>query len=76
MRNIISHKDSEVWRRIVKFVKMIYDITQSFRKEEIYGLTNQIRRPVVSIPFNFAENAARNHQKELIQFLYINLSLS
>jgi len=55
---------------------MIYDITQSFRKEEIYGLTNQIRRPVVSIPFNFAENAARNHQKELIQFLYINLSLS
>jgi len=68
-----SHKDLEVWKRSVELVKRIYDITQSFPKEELYGLTNQIRRSAVSIPSNIAEGAARNHQKEFIQFLYITL---
>ena len=46
---------------------------QNFPKEEIYGLTNQIRRAAVSIPSNIAEGAARNHSKEFIQFLYVSL---
>jgi len=71
--SISSHKDLEVWRRSVELVKRIYDITQSFPKEELYGLTNQIRRSAVSIPSNIAEGAARNHHKEFIQFLYITL---
>lgn len=45
----------------------------SFPKEEIYGLTHQMRRAAVSIPSNSAEGSARNSNKEYIQFLYIAL---
>jgi four helix bundle protein len=45
----------------------------NFPKEEMYGLTNQIRRAAISIPSNIAEGAARNSTKEYIQFLYISL---
>lgn len=68
-----SHKDLEVWKRSVELVKTIYEITKSFPKEELYGLTNQMRRSAISIPSNIAEGAARNHNKEFIQFLYITL---
>jgi len=44
-----------------------------FPKEEIYALTNQIRRAVVSIPSNISEGANRNTDKEFVQFLYISL---
>ena len=66
-----SHKDLEVWKRSVELVKTIYELTKSFPKEELYGITNQIRRSAVSIPSNIAEGAARNYNKEFIQFLYI-----
>lgn len=68
-----SHKDLELWKKSVELVKTIYEITKSFPKEELYGLTNQIRRSAVSIPSNIAEGAARNHNREFIQFLYIAL---
>ena len=60
----------------IDLVSEIYEITKSFPKEEIYGLTNQIRRSAVSIPSNIAEGAGRNHDKEFIQFLYISLGSS
>jgi len=68
-----SHKDLDVWKRGVSLVTLIYKVTKDFPKEEIYGLTNQIRRAAVSIPSNIAEGAARNHSKEFIQFLFISL---
>lgn len=68
-----SHKDLDVWKRSVGLVTFIYDVTKSFPKEEIYGVTNQIRRAAISIPSNIAEGAARNHSKEFIQFLYVAL---
>jgi four helix bundle protein len=68
-----SHKDLDVWKRSVELVTMIYIVTKNFQKEEIYGLTNQIRRAAVSIPSNIAEGAARSHSKEFIQFLFISL---
>jgi len=49
------------------------ELTQSFPHEEIYGLTSQIRRASVSIPSNIAEGAARQTNKEFIQFLYMAL---
>ena len=55
------------------FVADVYALTKGFPKEEIYGLTSQIRRAAVSIPSNIAEGAARNSTKEFIQFLYIAL---
>lgn len=68
-----THKDLDVWRKAIDLVTSIYKITSSFPKEEIYGLTSQIRRASVSIPSNIAEGAARNHDNEFRQFLYIAL---
>jgi four helix bundle protein len=69
----MTHKDLDVWKRSVIFVTSIYEITKSFPKEEIYGLTSQIRRSAVSIPSNIAEGGARKSKIEFRQFLYISL---
>ena len=69
-----THKDLEVWKLSIRFVTEIYKITKKFPKDELYGLTSQIRRASVSIPSNIAEGAARKGEKEFIQFLYIALS--
>ena len=69
-----THKDLDVWKKSIEFVTEIYQVTNSFPKHELYGLTSQIRRAAISIPSNIAEGAARNHKKEFKQFLYIALS--
>lgn len=66
-----NHKDLEAWKFSINFVTEIYELTKSFPKEEIYGLTNQIRRSAVSVPSNIAEGSARQTDKEFLQFLYI-----
>ena len=68
-----THKDLDLWKISVDLVTIIYQLTSSFPKEEIFGLTNQMRRASVSIPSNIAEGAARNYNKEFLQFLYIAL---
>lgn len=68
-----NHKDLEVWKLSIDLVSEIYNLTKNFPKEELYGLTSQIRRSAVSIPSNIAEGSARQSDKELIQFLYIAL---
>ena len=68
-----DHKELDVWRESVDVVVKGYALTKSFPKEEIYGLTNQMRRAAVSIPSNIAEGAARQTEKEFVQFLYISL---
>jgi len=50
--NLSSHKDLKVWKKAIQLVKRIYQESSNFPKEEIYGLTNQIRRSAVSIPSN------------------------
>ena len=68
-----NHKDLEVWKQSIELAKAVYDLTRGFASSEMYGLTSQMRRAAVSIPSNIAEGAARNSDKELIQFLYIAL---
>lgn len=68
-----SHKDLKVWQDSINLVEKIYEIVKFFPKDEIYGLTSQIKRCAVSIPSNIAEGAARNSKKEFTQFLYISL---
>jgi len=68
-----THKDLDVWKKSMDIVTEIYRVTKDFPKEEVYGLTNQMRRSVVSIPSNIAEGAGRNSKKEFIQFLYVAL---
>jgi len=66
-----DHKDLEVWKESIGLVTDIYVATASFPKEEVYGLTNQLRRAAVSIPSNIAEGAGRQTIKEFIHFLYV-----
>ncbi len=66
-----SHKELHVWQKAMDLVENIYKLTQNFPKEELYGLTSQIRRAAVAIPTNITEGYQRNHKKEYIQFLYI-----
>jgi len=68
-----DHKELDVWKESMILTKEIYLLSKSFPKEELYGLTSQIRRCSVSIPSNIAEGAARYSDKEFIQFLYIAL---
>ncbi|HPO55900.1 MAG TPA: four helix bundle protein [Ignavibacteriaceae bacterium] len=68
-----THKDLIVYRKSIDFVTLVYQITKQFPKEELYSLANQMRRAAISIPSNISEGAARNHNKEFIQFLYIAL---
>ncbi len=66
-----THKDLDCWKNSINLVKSICELTSKFPKEEIFGLTSQLRRAVVSVPSNIAEGSARNSKKEFIQFLYI-----
>jgi four helix bundle protein len=66
------HKKLDVWKLSIELVKRIYEITASFPQHEVFGLTSQVRRSVVSIPSNIAEGAARQTTKELVNFLHIS----
>ena len=66
-----SYKDLIVWQKSIILVTELYGVTEKFPKNEIFGLTSQIRRAAVSIPANIAEGYARKHNKEYIQFLRI-----
>lgn len=69
----MDHKELDVWKKAIDFVIEIYKTSDVFPKTEAYGLTNQLRRAVVSVPSNIAEGAARRSDKEFIHFLYVAL---
>lgn len=64
-----GHRDLLVWQKGMALVTEIYRVTKEFPKDELYGLTNQLRRAAVSIPSNVAEGYARNSRNELHHFL-------
>lgn len=68
---IKSFKDLRVWRLGVEIVKEVYRLAVAFPKEELFGLTSQIKRAAVSIPSNIAEGTSRQHKTENRQFLYV-----
>ena len=68
---MLSFKDLVVWQRSHLLTLEIYEVTQCFPKEEIFGLTSQIRRAVSSIPTNIAEGCGRRTNAELANFLNI-----
>ena len=68
-----SYRDLIVWQKAMELTKKVYQITKTFPKDEIYGLTSQIRRCSVSVPSNIAEGRGRNSDKEFIRFLNISL---
>jgi len=62
----------EVYEEAIEFTNKIYEITKTFPKSEVFGITNQLRRSAVSIPSNIAEGSSRG-KKEFIRFLSIAL---
>jgi len=66
-----SYKDLIVWQKAMDLVETVYKATKEFPKDELYSLTNQLRRAAVSIPSNIAEGHARNSTAEFKNFLYI-----
>jgi four helix bundle protein len=63
----------KVWEKSHKLTLEIYKATRSFPKEELFGLTSQIRSSTSSIPTNIAEGCVKSSQKELSRYLYIAL---
>jgi four helix bundle protein len=62
----------EVWIETRKLTSLIYDATKRFPKEELFGLTNQMRRCAVSVPSNIGEGCGRQTTKDTIHFLHIS----
>jgi four helix bundle protein len=59
------------WELADNLTVAIYESTRSFPREEIYGLTSQIRRAAYSVPANIAEGSARQSKRDYLHFLYI-----
>lgn len=68
-----NYKDLKVWEKAHDFTLKIYDVTKNFPKEEVYSLTNQLRRAASSIPANIAEGCGKNSQLDFANFLNIAL---
>jgi four helix bundle protein len=60
MSEIKSYRDLKIWQRGILLSKQVYELTMSFPKEEVYGITSQMRRCSVSVPSNIAEGFGRS----------------
>jgi four helix bundle protein len=66
-----DYKKLEVWQKAHQLVLKIYKLTLHFPKEELYGLTSQIRRAAISVPANIAEGTGKGSNSELVRYLRI-----
>ena len=66
-----SYRELQVWQDAMALVVQVYEVTKGFPKEELYGLTSQLRRAAVSVPSNIAEGQGRNTTKEFRNHLSI-----
>ena len=64
-----SYKNLKVWEKATDLVLLVYKATKAFPKDEIYGLTSQLRRAAVSVPSNIAEGSERRSDQDFIRFL-------
>src|SRR5581483_3446529 len=71
MADIKNFEDLKVWQKAILLADHIYDVTTYFPKEEMFGLTKQMRNSAVSIPSNIAEGSARGTRKDFAQFISI-----
>jgi len=68
---INSYRDLKVWQDAMVIAERAYRLTARFPKEEVYGMTSQIRRAAVSVAANIAEGHGRDHSGSFVQFLRI-----
>lgn len=69
-----TFRDLLVWQKSMSFVTEIYKVSKSFPKEEVYGLTSQIRRSAVSVPSNISEGYGRQGINDYLRFLNIAIA--
>ena len=67
----LNHKQLDVWKASINLVKEIYQLTNSFPKDEHYGISSQLRRASVSIVSNISEGLSRSTKLEIRRFLQI-----
>ena len=72
MSKISSYKDLLIWQKGIVLVVKVYKLVKTFPQEELYSLTNQIKRAVVSIPSNISEGYGRNTDKSFSHFIDIS----
>jgi len=68
-----NYKDLKVWEKAHQFTLEVYEVTKTFPKEEVYSLTNQLRRAASSIPANIAEGCGKSTQAEFARYLNVSL---
>lgn len=71
MATVRNYRELIVWQKAMNLVEQVYQASKQFPKEELYGLTSQVRRSAVSIPSNIAEGQARKSTAEFLNFLSI-----
>ena len=71
MVEVRGYRDLVVWQKAMDVVSDVYRLSKSWPKEELYGLTNQIRRAAVSVPANIAEGQGRTGKREFLHHLSI-----
>ena len=71
MSTVKTYKDLLIWQKGILLVKVVYNSIESFPKDEIFGLTSQIKRSAVSIPSNIAEGWGRSSTLSYVHFLKI-----
>ena len=69
----VGYKKLTVWRKADELAYQVYLATKNFPKEEMYGITSQLRRAALSVPTNIVEGYGRQSKKELRQFANIAL---
>jgi four helix bundle protein len=65
----VGYEDLVVWRKGMELVKIVYEITRIFPRDEKFGLVSQMRRAAVSVPSNIAEGQSRHTTGEFVQFI-------
>ena len=71
--DVKNYRDLKIWQKGIELVKQVYILIRKFPKYETFGLADQLRRSVVSVPSNIAEGQARQHTGEFRQFLHTAL---
>lgn len=70
MGKITKFSDLDAWQEAHELVSLVYEVTNSFPKTEVFGLTSQLRRAAVSVTANIAEGFSRFHYKDRLRFYY------
>ncbi|MGD9837368.1 MAG: four helix bundle protein [Afipia sp.] len=68
---ISSYRDLKVWQKAMAVAEQVYRLTVRFPRDEVYGMTSQIRRAAVSVAANVAEGHGREHSGSFVQFLRV-----